>query len=75
MKLLSHTYLYLVALFLKIRKISKVSDIFCLFLIKFFHGKAQIKKTIFLSTNKEISTALGKNVFIKNILLLSYPSW
>ena len=30
-KMLSHTYLYLVALILKIRKISQISKIFCLF--------------------------------------------
>ena len=45
-KMLSHTYLYLVALFLKIRKISKLSNIFCLFCIKILYDKAQIKKTV-----------------------------
>ena len=56
--MLSHTYLYLVALFLKIRKISKISNIFCLFWIKILYDKAQIKKTVVLNCfkhNKDIS--------------------
>ena len=35
-KMLSHTYLYLVALILKIRKISKISDIFYYFGFKYY---------------------------------------
>ena len=49
-KMLINAYLYLVALILKIRNISKISEIFRLFWTWILYDKAQIKKTVFLST-------------------------
>ena len=50
MKMLIYAYLYLVALILEIRNISEISEIFCLFWTWILYDKAQIKKTVFLST-------------------------